>query len=145
MMTISTLRAVLVEDYHLCMVFFFIFFNLLSDIQSHFDCHYWVEIRLIILDRSLNGSELIIVDRSTSSLHLIPVCERTHMNSTVLFELAIMLIICWKISFDGLEDCREVKVYDKSFFNANGLNIDSYFSDGNYFCVKMLDSVGNLY
>jgi len=47
--------------------------------------------------------------RSTSSLPLIPICEGTHMNSIVFFELAIMLIICCEISFDGLGDSNEVK------------------------------------
>ena len=62
-----------------------------------------MEIRLIIQDRYLNGSEFIIVNsvddiawfanRPTSSLPLIPVCEVTHMSFIVLFELALMLII----------------------------------------------------
>jgi len=81
--TISALRAVFMGDRHFWMVFF-IFFNFLSE---DCDCHCWFEIRLIILDRSLYGSEFITVDsaddiawcpnRSTSSLPLIPVCDGT--------------------------------------------------------------------
>jgi len=59
--TISALRVVFMGDRHFCMVFF-IFFNLLSEMRSHCDCHCLFEVRLIILDRSLYGSEFITVD-----------------------------------------------------------------------------------
>ena len=72
--------------------------------QSDCDCYYWVEIRLIIQNKYLNESEFIIIDsandiawfgnKSTSLLPLTSACEGTHMSSIVLFELAIMLIIC---------------------------------------------------
>lgn len=43
-----------------------------------------------------------------------PWYEVTHLNSMLLFELAIMLIICCEISFDRLEDSREIKALRES-------------------------------
>lgn len=92
-----------------------------------------------MLDRSLYAvSKFITVNsaddiawfatRSTASLPFIPVCEGTHVNLIVFVELAIMLIICWEIAFDGSEDSREVKgvAYDKSFISVDGFNVNTY-------------------